>query len=84
VQILHRFKTLVKNKILYRDLKLANILLHDGQIKVADFGFAKLMIVDEYAKTVLGSPLNMAHEVINGKEYNNKADIYSIRVCFYG
>jgi serine/threonine-protein kinase ULK/ATG1 len=83
VQILHGFKTLVKNKVLHRDFKLANILLHDGQIKIADFGFAKLMTEDEYAKTVLGSPLNMAPEVINGKEYNNKADIYSIGVCFY-
>jgi serine/threonine-protein kinase ULK/ATG1 len=83
VLILHGFKTLVKNKVLHRDFKLANILLHDGQIKIADFGFAKLMTEDEYAKTVLGSPLNMAPEVINGKEYNNKADIYSIGVCFY-
>lgn len=43
VQILHAFKTLVKNKIMHRDFKLANILLHDGQIKIADFGFAKLL-----------------------------------------
>ncbi len=43
VQILHGFRTLVKNKILHRDFKLANILLHDGQIKIADFGFAKLL-----------------------------------------
>jgi len=25
----------------------------------------------------------MAPEVIKGKEYNSKADIYSIGVCFY-
>lgn len=83
VQILHGFRTLVKNKILHRDFKLANILLHDGQIKIADFGFAKLLTEEEFAKTVLGSPLNMAPEVIKGKEYNSKADIYSIGVCFY-
>lgn len=28
---------------MHRDFKLANILLHDGQIKIADFGFAKLL-----------------------------------------
>lgn len=83
VQILHGFKTLVKNKIMHRDFKLANILLHDGQVKIADFGFAKLLTEEEFTKTILGSPLNMAPEVINGKEYNNKADIYSIGVCFY-
>jgi len=43
VQILNAVKTLVKNKILHRDFKLANILKHDGEIKIADFGFAKLL-----------------------------------------
>ena len=43
LQILNGFKTLEKNKIMHRDLKLANILKHDGQIKIADFGFSKLL-----------------------------------------
>lgn len=43
IQILNAFKTLVKNKIMHRDFKLANILMHDGEIKIADFGFAKLL-----------------------------------------
>ena len=42
-QILNAFQTLVNNKIMHRDFKLANILLHDGDIKIADFGFAKLL-----------------------------------------
>ena len=29
--------------IIHRDLKPANILLHDGQVKVSDFGFARLV-----------------------------------------
>ena len=32
IQILNAFKTLVKNKIMHRDFKLANILIHDGEI----------------------------------------------------
>jgi len=42
-QILNAFQTLVKHKIMHRDFKLANILLHDDTIKIADFGFAKLL-----------------------------------------
>ena len=42
-QILNAFQFLTKHKIMHRDFKLANILIHDGSIKIADFGFAKLL-----------------------------------------
>jgi serine/threonine-protein kinase ULK/ATG1 len=100
IQILNCFKTLVKNKILhryiynileFRDFKLANILKHNGSLKIADFGFAKLLGNQSMANTMLGSPLNMAPEVLliflskvlNGSLYNNKADIWSIGIVFY-
>ncbi|CAD8146933.1 unnamed protein product [Paramecium octaurelia] len=84
LQILNGFKTLVKNKIMHRDFKLANILKHDGNIKIADFGFSKLLNDHQaLANTMLGSPLNMAPEVLNNQEYDNKADIWSIGTCFY-
>ncbi|KAL4497508.1 hypothetical protein ABPG73_020605 [Tetrahymena malaccensis] len=83
IQILNAFKTLVKNKIMHRDFKLANILKHNGNIKIADFGFAKLLGNDNLTSTMLGSPLNMAPEVLDGQDYNNKADIWSIGTVFY-
>lgn len=83
VQIVSAFKTLVKSNIMHRDFKLPNILLHNGTIKIADFGFAKLLGSDSLASTILGSPLNMAPEVLDGKEYDNKADIWSLGTCFY-
>jgi serine/threonine-protein kinase ULK/ATG1 len=82
-QILNAFQILVRHKIMHRDFKLANILLHDGNIKIADFGFAKLLSHEDYATTMLGSPLNMAPEVLGGTKYNNKADIWSIGACIY-
>lgn len=83
VQILNGFRTLVKNNIMHRDFKLANILKHNGVIKIADFGFAKILTDDAFASTMLGSPLNMAPEILGGKDYNNKADIWSIGTCVY-
>lgn len=82
-QILNAFQDLVKHKIMHRDFKLANILLHNGNIKIADFGFAKLLATEDYATTMLGSPLNMAPEVLGGNKYNSKADIYSIGACIW-
>lgn len=68
---------------MHRDFKLANILMHDGEIKIADFGFSKLLTNEEFTETMLGSPLNMAPEVLGGNQYNSKADIWSIGVVFY-
>jgi serine/threonine protein kinase len=47
---------------MHRDFKLANILKHEGSLKIADFWFAKLLNDEGYASTMLGSPLNMAPE----------------------
>ena len=43
-QILDAFEVLFKENILHRDLKPSNILLNDGVIKVADFGFCKTLL----------------------------------------
>jgi len=83
LQIMNGFKTLVKNNIMHRDFKLANILKHNGTVKIADFGFSKLLGKEGITGTMLGSPLNMAPEVLDGAMYNNKADIWSIGTVFY-
>lgn len=69
---------------MHRDFKLANVLKNNGVIKIADFGFAKLLKTqDQQVETILGSPLNMAPQVLNKQIYNNKADIWSIGVALY-
>lgn len=44
---------------MHRDLKLANLLKHNGNLKIADFGFCKILDNDQNTDTMLGSPLNM-------------------------
>lgn len=63
-QILEAFKILVRENILHRDLKPTNILFHNGVLKIADFGFCKEMKENSMAKTMVGSPIYMAPEVL--------------------
>ena len=65
VDLLEGFKVLNKWRVLHRDLKPENILFHDGVIKLADFGLCKGLEPDQdMAKTMLGSPIYMAPEVL--------------------
>ena len=83
-QLLEAFKFLYKNNIMHRDLKPDNILLHNGSIKLADFGFCKaLSNKNEPIQTMLGSPIYMAPEVLRGQIYTIKADIWSLGIVFY-
>lgn len=49
---------------MHRDFKAANVLLHDNQCKLADLGFSKQMSEDSIAKTVLGTSITMAPEIL--------------------
>lgn len=83
-QILNACKPLVQHNIMHRDFKPSNILFHNGIIKVADFGFCKPLTSSfEVTETMVGSPIYMAPEILKGRPYNSKADIYSLGVMLY-
>lgn len=86
-QILNAFKKIHEKKVIHRDFKLQNIFLHNNQVKIGDFGFSKITEdnTSSYLGTfiILGTPLTMAPEVLNGKPYNHKADLYSLGVVYY-
>lgn len=77
------FKVLHKNRIMHRDVKLANMFLNNDRVIIGDFGFAKQGV--DSTKTRLGTPITMAPELLMSKEtaYNNKADLWSIGVIFF-
>ena len=82
-QLLEAFQVLNKYNIMHRDLKPDNIFFHNDVIKVGDFGFCKSLEKAQMTKTMLGSPIYMAPEILNGQIYSNKADIWSIGVVLY-
>ena len=75
--------------IIHRDIKPENILLsHAGEVKVADFGLARVTGADTKTLTqvgvTMGTPLYMSPEQIEGRPLDVRSDIYSLGVtCYY-
>ena len=54
------------------------------EIKIADFGFSKkLKNKSQINKTICGTPLYMAPQVVQKTTYNYKADIWSLGVILF-
>ena len=83
-QVLNGIKYLRLHNIFHRDLKPANILLDEYEnVKISDFGFAKVISDNDLSKTLCGSPIYMAPEIMQHKPYNNKTDIWSIGIIIF-
>eukprot|EP01099_Mayorella_cantabrigiensis_P001703 TRINITY_DN1755_c0_g2_i1.p1 TRINITY_DN1755_c0_g2~~TRINITY_DN1755_c0_g2_i1.p1 ORF type:complete len:532 (-),score=88.92 TRINITY_DN1755_c0_g2_i1:288-1883(-) len=76
-----------KPPIIHRDLKPSNLLVDEyDNIKVCDFGFSTIRTSSRgvvQQGTMVGSPLWMAPEVMQGKPISEKADVYSFGIVFW-
>lgn len=73
--------------VVHRDLKPANILVAaDGQVKLLDFGVAKLLDQDAEVAQTRSVPMTPAHaapEQLQGRAITTAADIYALGVLLY-
>ena len=78
------------NGVIHRDLKPENVLLDvEGNLKIVDFGLALPTLEPSHSQrltqagTVLGTPVYMSPEQLEGQEADLRSDIFSFGVLLY-
>ncbi|XP_071150789.1 serine/threonine-protein kinase D1-like isoform X5 [Mytilus edulis] len=86
-QILVALKHLHSKNIVHCDLKPENVLLSSEtafpQVKLCDFGFARIIGEKSFRISVVGTPAYLAPEVLKSKGYNRSLDMWSVGVVIY-
>ncbi|CAL8268397.1 unnamed protein product [Merluccius merluccius] len=84
-EIVSALKYLHSRDVVYRDLKLENLMLDkDGHVKITDFGLCKEGITpDATMKTFCGTPEYLAPEVLEDNDYGRAVDWWGLGVVMY-
>ncbi|XP_024912515.1 serine/threonine-protein kinase D3 isoform X3 [Cynoglossus semilaevis] len=86
-QILVALRHLHFKNIVHCDLKPENVLLASAepfpQVKLCDFGFARIIGEKSFRRSVVGTPAYLAPEVLRSKGYNRSLDMWSVGVVVY-
>ncbi|MCB9797653.1 MAG: serine/threonine protein kinase [Alphaproteobacteria bacterium] len=74
--------------VVHRDIKPENVLMEQGRLpRLLDFGLARRLDLESLAMTktgeLLGTPLYMAPEQVQGREADGRADVYSLGAVLY-
>ncbi len=84
-QISHALHIIHKIGYIHRDLKPENIVLDRtiGAVKITDLGLAVEYEQISHTETPAGTLLYIAPEVLQGKKYDHRVDIYSLGILIY-
>ena len=91
IQLNITFKIMNQNRLIHRDIKLENILIKYEDynkskftVKLSDYSVSKILLsASRKFQTHIGTLNYMAPEIFEGKEYNEKCDLWNLGVVIY-
>ncbi len=73
-----------KRGVVHRDIKPSNIMLNKaGEVKITDFGIARIKSEQTISKGIIGSPSYMSPEQVKEQPVDEKSDIFSLGCVLY-
>lgn len=73
---------MIKKGFHHGNLTPSNILCHNGLMKLSDYGLQISSLNDDVSNQIKNT-VYLAPEVLEGKKYSDKSDIWSLGFIFY-
>ena len=81
-QLCSAISQLHSSLVIHRDLKPENVMIHEGVVKLCDFGWS-VYRGSQLRTTFCGTPLYLSPEILVGDSYDESVDIWALGIILY-